>query len=79
MAGMSPDRFELAMIEHGRRWWAFGGGSRDQIFEEFGLSEEQFFRRLLDLVTNHPVTSLDRRTSDRIRGTCLRRLAPRFR
>jgi hypothetical protein len=45
-----PDRFERAMIDFATRWYRYGGGSSSEIFEEFGLREEVFFRRVLDLM-----------------------------
>lgn len=37
--------YERAIIDFIRRWHRFGGGSARDIFEEFGLSEHEFFSR----------------------------------
>ena len=41
--------YEWAMVEFIRRWYRFGGGTAQEIFEEFGLGEQEFFIRVLDL------------------------------
>ncbi|WP_006247723.1 hypothetical protein [Mycolicibacterium tusciae] len=41
--------YEWAIVEFIRRWYRFGGGSAQEIFEEFGLDEQEFFTRALDL------------------------------
>ncbi|AGB22248.1 hypothetical protein Mycsm_01869 [Mycobacterium sp. JS623] len=46
----SLGRYEWAMVEFIRRWYRFGGGSARDIFEQFGLGEQEFFTRVLDLV-----------------------------
>lgn len=43
------DTFERSMVDFAIRWCQFGGGSSQDIFEEFGLFEADFFRRVLDL------------------------------
>src|ERR1700758_5820468 len=52
---------ERAMVYFIRRWYRFGGGSGHDIFVEFGLIEQQFFGRVLELFdtvpTPHGVTA----------------------
>lgn len=63
------------MVEFVIRWSRYGGGSAADIFEEFGLPDVEFFRRVFVLI-NAPGVCLgvDRAVVDQIRRTCLVRL-----
>lgn len=75
IAAVSADRFEQDMVDFVIRWARYGGGCSADIFEEFGLSEAEFFRRVLVLVSAPMVNVvIDRVVLDRIRSTCLTRL-----
>ena len=67
-----PDPFELSMLEYARRWLRYGGGPAAEIFEQFGLVEATFFRRVLVLL-DHAIT-LDPAQKSMIRGVCRKRL-----
>ncbi|MDN4521855.1 hypothetical protein NWT09_28245 [Mycolicibacterium sp. jd] len=74
-AVVSADRFEQDMVEFVIRWRRYGGGCAADIFEEFGLSEAEFFRRVFVLVTAPSVDLvIDRVVLSQIRRTCLTRL-----
>ncbi|WP_158019688.1 hypothetical protein [Mycolicibacterium rhodesiae] len=74
-AVVSADRFDQDMVEFVIRWRRYGGGCAADIFEEFGLPEAEFFRRVFVLVTAPSVgLVIDRVVLDQIRHTCLTRL-----
>lgn len=39
------------LVEFAEIWLPYGGGSREDIFVTFGLTEDQYFQRLCDLLT----------------------------
>ena len=45
---------EQRMVEYASQWMSYGGGD-DEILAEFGLTPEQFYRRLLHLVSTRRV------------------------
>ena len=60
------------MIQFVARWYRYGGGPQQQIFEEFGLAESAFFGRVLDLIEYDP--DLAPAVRDLLRSICRRRL-----
>ena len=70
-------RYERAIVEFIRRWYRFGGGSAQDIFEEFGLGEQEFFTRALDLfqaVASADALGLPAMAHNDIRKVCRWRL-----
>lgn len=70
------DRYEQAMVDFVTRWYQFGGGSAQDIFEEFGLSEQAYFTRVLELLDTAVWAAPRQNTMVRnaIRNTCHWRL-----
>ncbi|WP_142391469.1 hypothetical protein [Mycobacterium sp. ENV421] len=75
VSSISADRFEQQMVEFVIRWSQYGGGSAADIFVEFGLSEIEFFRRVLALIEAASFClDVDRGVHQRIRRVCMARL-----
>ena len=68
---------ERAIIEFIRRWHRFGGGSALDIFEEFGLSEHEFFTKAIELLGSVGASGVSEETAIRIRKVCRWRLSVR--
>src|SRR6476659_2521591 len=69
------DGYEHAMIEFIRRWHRFGGGAARDIFAEFGLAEDEFFRRTIELLDTRPVAGINEEPGEYIRKVCRWRLS----
>ena len=69
--------YERAMIDFIRRWHRFGGGSARDIFEEFGLSEHEFFTKTVELLGSTGAWGVGEETAKRIRKVCRWRLSVR--
>jgi len=67
--------YEHAMIEFIRRWHRFGGGAARDIFAEFGLAEDEFFRRTIELLDTRPFAGINEETGEYIRKVCRWRLS----
>jgi hypothetical protein len=76
LSAVSGDPFERDMVDFVIRWSRYGGGSSADIFEQFGLVEPEFFRRVLVLI-NAPglCLGIDRSVINQVRRTCLARLS----
>lgn len=61
------DPYDQALLTYALRWCNYGGGD-EQIFPEFGLTPEAFYRRVLDLVDGY--IELDCRTVTHLRTHC---------
>jgi hypothetical protein len=61
------------LLTFAMQWYRYGGGSGEDIFVEFGLTETAYFQRLLALVT-HGVTGLPADVRAAIAATCESRL-----
>jgi hypothetical protein len=66
---------ERAIIDFIRRWHRFGGGSARDIFEEFGLSEHEFFTKTVELLGSTVASGVSEETANRIRKVCRWRLS----
>jgi hypothetical protein len=78
VSGTTADRFEQDMVEFVFRWSCYGGGSAAEIFEEFGLPEVEFFRRVFVLTNAQRIgPSADHPILVKVRCTCLNRLRVR--
>ncbi|MDO8942359.1 MAG: hypothetical protein Q7U75_04200 [Desulfobacterales bacterium] len=75
LAAISDDRYERDMVKFVISWRYYGGGPPGQIFEEFGLAEHEFFRRVF-LLIKAPTASLalGRPLTQELAQTCLSRL-----
>jgi len=69
--------YERAIIDFIRRWHRFGGGSARDIFEEFGLSEHEFFSKTIELLGSTGASGVSEETAIRIRKVCRWRLSVR--
>ena len=69
--------YERAIIDFIRRWHRFGGGSALDIFEEFGLSEHEFFTKTIELLESAGASSVSEEAAMRIRKVCRWRLSVR--
>ena len=69
--------YERAIIDFIRRWHRFGGGSARDIFEEFGLSEHEFFAKTIELLGSTGALGVSEETAIRIRKVCRWRLSVR--
>lgn len=73
--GYDPDRRDPEHIAHlvafARRWLPYGGGSRGDILVEFGLTEDEYFTRLLAVL---PEAGLDPTTTTHLHTLATRRL-----
>jgi hypothetical protein len=69
--------YERAIIDFIRRWHRFGGGSARDIFEEFGLSEHEFFTTTAELLGSTGAAGVSEETANRIRKVCRWRLSVR--
>lgn len=65
---------DQSMIEFGRSWFRYGGGSEEDIYIAFGLSARSYFERLRTVLDGQAGASLDEQTRDQIRAVCVRRL-----
>lgn len=64
------------LVDFARRWYLYGGGSAEDIFVTFGLTEQDYFRRLDWVLRTHGVaTGLDPATIDAIQQVGTRRLS----
>ncbi|NTY63999.1 hypothetical protein [Mycolicibacterium sphagni] len=50
LSAISKDPYERDMVRFAIDWREYGGGAAGQIFEEFGLAEHEFFRRVFLLI-----------------------------
>ena len=73
--GQGAVGYEHAMIEFIRRWHRFGGGAARDIFAEFGLAEDEFFRRTIELLDTRPFAGINEETGEYIRKVCRWRLS----
>lgn len=75
LSAISDDPYERDMVRFAINWRCYGGGPPGQIFEEFGLPEHEFFRRIL-LLVRAPTSSLalGRPLTEQLVQTCLSRL-----
>lgn len=69
---MSPEAQELLDFEV--RWYSLGGGPSQQIHEQFGMSDRDYFIRVNDLLEKEPPETLSSVVVDRMRGVVRRRL-----
>jgi len=69
--------YERAILDFIRRWHRFGGGSARDIFEEFGLSEHEFFSKTIELLGSTGAWGVSEETAIRIRKVCRWRLSVR--
>ena len=67
--------YERAIIDFIRHWHRFGGGSALHIFEEFGLSEHDFFTKTVELLGSSRAWGINEETAIRIRKVCRWRLS----
>ncbi len=63
------------MVAFALRWAPFGGGSSEDVWLAFGISEHVYFARLQVVLRGGPPVGVDDVTWDRLRGVCTRRLA----
>jgi hypothetical protein len=56
------------------RWYLYGGGAVEDIFVEYGLTEREFFGRLLSTLENSPDARFERSVVDAMRRVCRARL-----
>lgn len=47
------DAIDHAMLTLALRWLPFGGAPLDEVFVEFGLTADEYTRRIADLVSQH--------------------------
>lgn len=64
------------LVDFADRWYRYGGGTDEDIFITFGLTERDYFRRLDWVLSTHgAATGLDPATIAAITQVCKRRLA----
>lgn len=75
LSAISNDPYERDMVKFAISWRCYGGGSAGQIFEEFGLVEQEFFRRVFLLIKT-PAANLvlGQALAQQLAQTCLSRL-----
>ncbi|GAC69451.1 hypothetical protein [Gordonia soli] len=62
------------MLVFAQRWVPFGGGSADDIFTEFGVTERVFFLRLRHLTRSLAPSAIDDVTRRSLERICSARL-----
>ncbi|AWK76157.1 hypothetical protein CBI38_32120 (plasmid) [Rhodococcus oxybenzonivorans] len=67
------DSYDKALLDYTTRWCNFGGGDED-IFTEFGLTPEVFYRRVLALLEQRFVTELEFPARQYLRAYCTEKL-----
>lgn len=76
LSAISRDPFECDMVKFVMSWHSYGGGPRSLIFEEFGLTEREFFRRVFVLVRAPTAClAIGRGLSEQLVQMCRYRLA----
>ncbi len=74
------DPEQRRLVDFAAMWLHYGGGSREDIFVSFGLTEEQYFQRLLHLLTHRPLAvGLDAGVRNRMLAVGKARLSPQRR
>lgn len=78
LSAISNDPYERDMVKFAISWCCYGGGPAGQIFEEFGLAEQEFFRRVF-LLIKAPTASLalGQALAQQLAQTCISRLRSR--
>ncbi|MFB7718137.1 DUF3263 domain-containing protein [Nocardia sp. NPDC056100] len=71
---MSP--FEIDMLEFAAEWAPYGGND-EAAFLRFGLTPDQFHRRLTHLLASPAARTLDNATAARLRQQCADRVGRR--
>jgi hypothetical protein len=61
------------LVEFAEQWYPFGGGSAEDIFVEFGLTAEAYFKRLSDAL-HVGVPGLSPEVDEALRRVCDQRL-----
>jgi hypothetical protein len=78
LSAISNDPYERDMIKFVVIWSDYGGGPSSQIFEDFGLCEREFFRRVFLLVAGPTADlALGGALARRLQRICLARLRGR--
>ena len=72
VAAGRPDRHDQAMVVFATSWQHYGGGSSSDIFEQFGMTESAYFRRLHQLVHDGRF-QIEMSTRCRIASICAKR------
>lgn len=63
------------MLQFALRWYPYGGGSAEDIFVKFGLTEEVYFRRLSHALCSGG-TAISPALREILHAVCDRRLQP---
>lgn len=71
---MTMNNKQRQMIDFETNWYSLGGGSSREITEQFGLSDQDFFTELNQLVDTAPPESLSTTELRRMREVIRRRL-----
>ncbi len=74
LSRLSRDPYERDMFRFIIIWRTYGGGSAEEIFEQFGLSEHEFFSRVMALTDSAAAWMLGDALVQDIRELCLMRL-----
>jgi hypothetical protein len=75
MSSLSSDPYERDMIKFVIVWRQYGGGRSEEIFEQFGLPEREFFCRVLVLAESpSALLVLGSARVQEIRELCLSRI-----
>lgn len=62
------------MLDFARRWAPFGGGEPGDIFVEFGLPADTYFRRLRYFLREHPMAIMDPSVHQAMSAVCNQRI-----
>ncbi|MBV6760262.1 DUF3263 domain-containing protein [Rhodococcus opacus] len=66
--------YQTEILAFAVKWAPYAGGD-EQVLPTFGLSVEEYYRRLLQLLDSPAARSVDSSTITRIRHQCMQRLA----
>jgi hypothetical protein len=66
-----PDRFDTAILQIGLAWLPYGGVGADTVYDEFGLSWEEYARNLLSVLDRFDSPQLSARTKLQLRKVAL--------
>jgi hypothetical protein len=73
----TPHEIDDDIVAFAMRWRHWGGGSAEDIFVQFGMSSDQYFRRLYSRLETVSVRVVSRAEAEQLRAICRKRLDDR--
>ena len=62
-----PDRFDNGILQIALAWLPYGGPDTDLVYDEFGISSQEFAQHVLDVLDRFDPPHLSTRTKLRLR------------